>query len=35
LLQTRAIWYEAAIFEMGDFQAELEEIQVLIREEIG
>ena len=35
LLRARTIWYEASIHEMGDFQAELEEIQALIQEEIG
>jgi hypothetical protein len=35
LLRARIIWYESSIYEMGDFQAELEEIQVLIQEEIG
>lgn len=35
LLRARTIWYEASVHEMGDFQAELEEIQALIREEIG
>lgn len=35
MLQARTIWYEAAIKEMLDFQAELEEIQVLVRAEMG
>ena len=35
LLRARTIWLEASIHEMRDFQAELEEIQVLIQEEIG
>ena len=34
-LRARTIWYEAAIREMLDFQAELEEIQVLVRAEMG
>ncbi len=33
-LQARTLWYQAAILEMGDFQAELEEIQALLREEL-
>ena len=35
LLRARIIWYESSIYEMGDFQDELEAIQVLIQEEIG
>jgi len=34
-LQVRTIWYEAAIKEMQDFQAELEGIQGLVRDEVG
>lgn len=35
LLRARIVWYESSIYEMGDFQAELEEIQLLIQEEIS
>ena len=35
LLQAKSIWYEAAIMEMTDFQTELEDVQSLIRAEIG
>ena len=35
LLRTRMIWYEASIYETGDFQTELEEIQLLLQEEIS
>ena len=34
-LQARVLWYEAAIKEMSDFRFEIEEIQSLIRAEIG
>jgi hypothetical protein len=34
LLRARMIWYEASIYETGDFQTELEEIQLLLQEEI-
>jgi hypothetical protein len=33
-LRARMIWYEASIYETGDFQTELEEIQLLLQEEI-
>ena len=35
LLRARMIWYEASIYETGDFQTELEEIQLLLQEEIS
>jgi hypothetical protein len=34
LLRTRTLWLEASIYETGDFQTELEEIQSLLRKEI-
>jgi hypothetical protein len=34
LLRARMIWYEASIYETGDFQTELEEIQLLLRKEL-
>ena len=34
LLQTRMIWYEASIYETGDFQTELEEIQAMLKQEM-
>jgi hypothetical protein len=34
-LQSRTLWYGAAIIEMMDFKAELEAIQALLRDEIG
>lgn len=34
LLRARTLWLEASIYETGDFQAELEEIQSLLQEEI-
>lgn len=34
LLRARTIWYEASIYETGDFQSELEDIQVLLQDEI-
>lgn len=35
LLQARRIWYEASIKELGDFQAELDDIRQALRQEIG
>lgn len=34
LLRARMIWYEASIYETGDFQAELEDILLLLQDEI-
>jgi hypothetical protein len=34
LLRARMVWYEASIYETGDFQTELEEIQLLLQEEM-
>lgn len=34
LLRTRSLWYEASMYETRDFQTELEEIQLLLREEV-
>ena len=34
LLRARTLWYEASIYETGDFQTELEEIQLLLQEEM-
>jgi hypothetical protein len=34
LLQARMIWYEASIHETRDFQAELEEIQAMLKQEM-
>ncbi|MFT5665452.1 MAG: hypothetical protein ACJAYF_003141 [Arenicella sp.] len=34
LLRARTSWYEASIYETGDFQTELEEIQLLLQEEM-
>ncbi len=34
LLRTRTLWLEASIYETSDFQAELEEIQSLLHDEI-
>lgn len=34
LLRARMVWYEASIYETGDFQSELEEIQSLLQEEM-
>jgi hypothetical protein len=34
LLRARTMWYEASIYETGDFQTELEEIQLLLQEEM-
>ena len=28
------VWYEASIYETGDFQTELEEIQLLLQDEM-
>lgn len=34
MLRARLLWYEASIYETGDFQTELEEIQLLLEEEM-
>ena len=34
LLRARMVWYEASIYETGDLQTELEEIQLLLEEEM-
>ena len=34
LLRSRTLWFEASIYETGDFQTELEEIQSLLQQEI-
>jgi hypothetical protein len=34
MLRARMIWYEASVYETGDFQTELEEIQLLLEEEM-
>ncbi len=34
LLRARMIWYEASIYETGDFQSELEDILLLLQDEI-
>ena len=34
LLRARTLWYEASIYETGDFQTELEEIQLLLQAEM-
>ena len=34
LLRARSLWYEASMYETRDFQAELEEIQLLLQEEM-
>lgn len=34
LLRVRSLWYEASKYETRDFQAELEEIQLLLEEEV-
>ena len=34
LLRARMVWYEASIYETGDFQTELEEIQLLLQDEM-
>jgi hypothetical protein len=34
LLRARTLWYEASIYETGDFRTELEEIQLLLEDEI-
>ena len=34
MLRARMLWYQASMFETGDFKKELEEIQVLLHEEM-